>query len=200
MTIWGRGVNSKLTVAHTFNPSAPETEAGGSRPTLSTQGVPWHLGLHGETLYQKMWKKEILYCIWGFFFLYFLKDRYMCLWKLGTLSSLIAGVTGDSEPPNTGARNQTWVHFKSTRSATEPSRRPCVMYFKSPFKLTCFDLNLEKSASFEKKNKKLNCFQWLRFSVCSEWSVFSEGVLKSWPPALPGVAVLASGIFAGMIS
>ncbi|XP_052037901.1 uncharacterized protein LOC127685114 [Apodemus sylvaticus] len=54
----------------------------------------------------------------------------------------------------------------------------------------------EKSASFQgKKSKKLNCFLQLHFSVCSEESVLTEGVLTSSPPALLDVA--ANGILAG---
>jgi hypothetical protein len=43
-------------VAHTFNPSTREAEAGGflsSRPAWSTERVPGQPGLHRETLSQK---------------------------------------------------------------------------------------------------------------------------------------------------
>jgi hypothetical protein len=47
---------SREVVAHTFNPSTRETEAGGflsSRPAWSTKWVPGQPGLHRETLSQK---------------------------------------------------------------------------------------------------------------------------------------------------
>jgi hypothetical protein len=56
------GVNLSLrdkigsVVAHAFNPSTPEAEAGGflsSRPVWSTEWVPGQPGLHRETLSQK---------------------------------------------------------------------------------------------------------------------------------------------------
>jgi hypothetical protein len=43
-------------VAHTFNPSTFEAEAGrflSSRPAWSTKRVPWQPGLHRETLVSK---------------------------------------------------------------------------------------------------------------------------------------------------
>jgi hypothetical protein len=48
-------------VAHAFNPSTREAEAGGflsSRPAWSTEWVPGQPGLHRETLSQKKNKKK----------------------------------------------------------------------------------------------------------------------------------------------
>jgi hypothetical protein len=48
-------------VAHAFNPSTREAEAGGflsSRPAWSTEWVPGQPGLHRETLSQKKTKKN----------------------------------------------------------------------------------------------------------------------------------------------
>jgi hypothetical protein len=48
-------------VAHAFNPSTCEAEAGGSlssRPVWSTELVPGQPGLHRETLSQKEKKRE----------------------------------------------------------------------------------------------------------------------------------------------
>jgi hypothetical protein len=48
-------------VAHTFNPSTWEAEAGGflsSRPAWSTEWVPGQPGLYRETLSQKTKKKK----------------------------------------------------------------------------------------------------------------------------------------------
>jgi hypothetical protein len=48
-------------VAHAFNPSSWEAEAGGflsSRPAWSTEQVPGQAGLHRETLPQKNKKKK----------------------------------------------------------------------------------------------------------------------------------------------
>jgi hypothetical protein len=48
-------------VAHTFNPSTPEAEAGGflsSRPACSTKGVPGQPGLYRETLSLKTKNKQ----------------------------------------------------------------------------------------------------------------------------------------------
>jgi hypothetical protein len=48
-------------VAHTFNPSTWEVEAGGflsSRPAWFTEWVPGHPGLHRETQYQKKQKQK----------------------------------------------------------------------------------------------------------------------------------------------
>jgi hypothetical protein len=47
-------------VAHAFNPSTWEAEAGGflsSRPAWSTERVPGHPGLHRETLSRKKQNK-----------------------------------------------------------------------------------------------------------------------------------------------
>jgi hypothetical protein len=51
-------------VAHTFNPSTWEAEAGrslSSRPAWSTKWVPGQPGLHRETLSRKTKKKKKLY-------------------------------------------------------------------------------------------------------------------------------------------
>jgi hypothetical protein len=48
-------------VAHTFNPSTQEAEAGGflsSRPAWSTEWVPGQPGLHRETLSRKNKKQN----------------------------------------------------------------------------------------------------------------------------------------------
>jgi hypothetical protein len=48
-------------VAHAFNPSTWEAEAGGflsSRPAWSTEWVPGQPGLHRETLSRKTEKKK----------------------------------------------------------------------------------------------------------------------------------------------
>jgi hypothetical protein len=48
-------------VAHTFNPSTQEAEAGGflsSRPAWSTEWVPGQQGLHRETLSQNQNKTK----------------------------------------------------------------------------------------------------------------------------------------------
>jgi hypothetical protein len=48
-------------VAHAFNPSTQEAEAGGflsSRPAWSTKRVPGQPGLHRETLSRKNKKKK----------------------------------------------------------------------------------------------------------------------------------------------
>jgi hypothetical protein len=48
-------------VAHAFNPSTREAEAGGflsSRPAWSTEGVPGQPGLQRETLSRKTKKKK----------------------------------------------------------------------------------------------------------------------------------------------
>jgi hypothetical protein len=50
-----------VVVAHAFNPSTWEAEAGGflsSKPAWSTEGVPGQPGLHRETLSQKKKKKK----------------------------------------------------------------------------------------------------------------------------------------------
>jgi hypothetical protein len=50
-----------VVVAHAFNPSTREAEAGGflsSRPAWSTECVPGQPGLHRETLSQKPKKKK----------------------------------------------------------------------------------------------------------------------------------------------
>jgi hypothetical protein len=52
---------SRAVVAHAFNPSTWEAEAGGflsSRPAWSTEWVPGQPGLHRETLSQKTKKKK----------------------------------------------------------------------------------------------------------------------------------------------
>jgi hypothetical protein len=46
-------MGSRVVVAHAFNPSTWEAEAGGflsSRPAYSTEGVPGQPGLYRETL------------------------------------------------------------------------------------------------------------------------------------------------------
>jgi hypothetical protein len=51
-------------VAHAFNPSTREAEAGGflsSRPAWSTEWVPGQPGLYRETLSRKTKKKKSLY-------------------------------------------------------------------------------------------------------------------------------------------
>jgi hypothetical protein len=48
-------------VAHAFNPSTWEAEAGRSlslRPDPSTEWVPGHPGLHRETLYQQQQQQK----------------------------------------------------------------------------------------------------------------------------------------------
>jgi hypothetical protein len=53
-------------VAHAFNPSTWEAEAGGflsSRPAWSTEQVPGQPGLHKETLSCKTKKNKKLLCI-----------------------------------------------------------------------------------------------------------------------------------------
>jgi hypothetical protein len=60
---WGQesDAKSRAVVAHTFNPSTWEAEAGrslSSRPAWSTEWVSGQPGLHRETLSQKKKKKE----------------------------------------------------------------------------------------------------------------------------------------------
>jgi hypothetical protein len=58
-------INKKLcqtVVAHVFNPSTWEAEAGGflsSRTAWSTESVPEQPGIHRETLFRKTQKKKI---------------------------------------------------------------------------------------------------------------------------------------------
>jgi hypothetical protein len=52
---------SRAVVAHAFNPSTREAEAGGflsSRPAWSTHGVPGQPRIHRETLSRKTKKKK----------------------------------------------------------------------------------------------------------------------------------------------
>jgi hypothetical protein len=52
---------SRAVVAHAFNPSTREAEAGGflsSRPAWSTEWVPGQPGLHRETLSRKTKKTK----------------------------------------------------------------------------------------------------------------------------------------------
>jgi hypothetical protein len=54
---------SRAVVAHAFNPSTWEAEAGGflsSRPFWSTKRVPGQPGLHRETLSRKKTKERII--------------------------------------------------------------------------------------------------------------------------------------------
>ena len=58
-----------MVVAHTFNPSTLEAEAGGSlslRPAWSTEWVPGQPGIHRRTLSQKQTnKQQNKKCIWS---------------------------------------------------------------------------------------------------------------------------------------
>jgi hypothetical protein len=56
-----KGHHSRAVVAHAFDPSTREAEAGGflnSRPAWSTKWVPGQPGLHRETLSRKKKKKK----------------------------------------------------------------------------------------------------------------------------------------------
>jgi hypothetical protein len=80
-------------VAHTFNPSTPEAEAGrflSSRSAWSTESVPGQPGLHRETLSGKKKKRRRRRRVQG--------QRF---WIPR------AGATGICEPPDMGAGNCT---------------------------------------------------------------------------------------------
>jgi hypothetical protein len=65
-------------VAHAFNPSTQEAEAGrflSSRPAWSTKQVPGQPGLHRETLYQKKKEKKRVLCCSGVMYLQSWKQR-----------------------------------------------------------------------------------------------------------------------------
>jgi hypothetical protein len=60
-SIFNNVMRNWAVVAHAFNPSTWEAEAGGflsSRPVWSTESVPGQPGLHRETLSQKKKKKK----------------------------------------------------------------------------------------------------------------------------------------------
>ena len=97
----------RAVVAHVFNPSIWETEAGrflSSRPAWSTEWVPGQSGLHRETLSQKTKTKtkqnktsQMLYiCL-------MLSEDTMgcCMWLIPTFlhrTTWVAGVLGSEEP------------------------------------------------------------------------------------------------------
>jgi hypothetical protein len=74
-------------VAHAFNPSTREAEAGGflsSRPAWSTKWVPGQPGLHRETLSrtckkqnQNQTNKQTNLILWETY-------RHLCLWEIGS--------------------------------------------------------------------------------------------------------------------
>jgi hypothetical protein len=77
-------------VAHTFNPSTREAEAGGflsSRPAWSTKRVPGQPGLYRETLSQKNQKqkkkkKKTLQNYSVFYLIQNISDYHFCFEKL----------------------------------------------------------------------------------------------------------------------
>jgi hypothetical protein len=123
-------------VAHAFNPSTREAEAGGflsSRPAWSTEWVPGQPGLHRETL-EKLPSEALRglgigtqSCLWS---VEETSGAHLPLYRCGRLSTMAAGPAGAGLPA--GWVNKPFPKLPWWESMSQEEAMPC-WHDREPF-------------------------------------------------------------------